>query len=202
MMHIRGLVLWTLFLRGVARRSLRVDDSSQQNNTLTAESAEARESFLPGGFGKVQLPRVRAAAAAVRLPGRALFGATPRAREVAMADETPSLSKADLLEAISAKGGVSKSDASQVLSATLETIVEAVSEGKKVQLTGFGTFAPKERKERKGRNVRTGAAVTIPAATVPSFSFGKNFKDAVKAANPKGHSAPAGTLLDLEGFGE
>jgi len=66
MIHLRGLVLWTLFLPGIARRSFRIDDfrhdAQQQNNGLAEAyelSAEAREAFLPRGFGKALLPRWR-----------------------------------------------------------------------------------------------------------------------------------------------
>ncbi len=49
-----------------------------------------------------------------------------------------------------------------------------------MQITGFGTFETRLRKERKGKNLQTGETITIPAAKVPAFKAGKALKDAVK----------------------
>jgi len=69
------------------------------------------------------------------------------------------------------------------LSAALEAIMEAVSDGDKVTLVGFGSFESRERKAREGRNPKTGDKMEIPATRVPAFSAGKLFKDRV--APPK-----------------
>ena len=90
------------------------------------------------------------------------------------------VSKQALVDAISAKAGVSKKTASEVLAATLDVIVESVADGNKVSLVGFGTFDSKERPERMGRNPKTGEEMTIQATLVPTFSFGKSFKDVLK----------------------
>jgi DNA-binding protein HU-beta len=65
------------------------------------------------------------------------------------------------------------------LTAAIDSIMEAVSTGDKVTLVGFGSFEPRERKEREGRNPKTGEAMKIPATKVPAFSAGKLFKDMV-----------------------
>ena len=78
------------------------------------------------------------------------------------------------------KTGMTKKDAGDVLEATLEAITEALQRSERVQLTGFGTFETRGRKERKGKNLQTGETITIPAATVPAFKAGKALKDAVK----------------------
>ena len=70
--------------------------------------------------------------------------------------------------------------AADVLSATIDTVQKTVAKGKKVTLVGFGTFEARKRKARTGRNPQTGAAIKIAAKTVPAFSAGKKFKDAVK----------------------
>ena len=64
--------------------------------------------------------------------------------------------------------------------ATMQAIIDAVAHSDSVTLSGFGTFEPRERKERTGRNPRTGEAVPIPARTVPSFRPGNSFKSAVE----------------------
>lgn len=91
------------------------------------------------------------------------------------------MNKGELVDAIAAKVATTKKDADVVLSAALEVIMESVSSGDKVTLVGFGTFEPRKRAEREGRNPQTGASITIPETTVPAFSAGKLFKDMVSA---------------------
>lgn len=88
--------------------------------------------------------------------------------------------KADIVDVVAEKTGMTKKDAGDVLEATLEAITEALQRSERVQLTGFGTFETRMRKERKGKNLQTGATITIPAANVPAFKAGKALKDAVK----------------------
>ena len=90
------------------------------------------------------------------------------------------MNKEELVKEISKKTKLSQKVSSDVLSATLETIEKTVSKGKKVTLVGFGTFEPRKRAARTGRNPQTGAPLKIAAKTVPAFSAGKNFKELVK----------------------
>ena len=90
------------------------------------------------------------------------------------------MNKDELVKAISKKAGVSQKAASDILSATLETIEKKVSKGEKVTLVGFGTFEARKRAARTGRNPQTGAVLKIAAKTVPAFSAGKKFKELVK----------------------
>jgi len=89
------------------------------------------------------------------------------------------MNKAELVDAIATKASVTKKDADAVLSAAIDVIMEAVTTGDKVTLVGFGTFEPRQRQEREGRNPSTGKPIKIPATTVPAFSAGKQFKEAV-----------------------
>jgi DNA-binding protein HU-beta len=89
------------------------------------------------------------------------------------------MNKSELVEAIASKSHVTKKDADAILTTLLDTVVEAVSSGNKVSLTGFGSFEQRHRQAREGCNPKTGEAMTIPAATVPAFSAGKGFKDRV-----------------------
>ena len=89
------------------------------------------------------------------------------------------MNKGELVDAIAQQTGAQKKVVEVVLTSTLEQIVNAVSEGDRVTLVGFGTFEPRERKEREGRNPRTGETLAIAATRVPSFSAGKLFKDAI-----------------------
>jgi DNA-binding protein HU-beta len=90
-----------------------------------------------------------------------------------------SMNKGELVDRISQKATVTKKQADAVLSAAIETIMEAVSEGDKVTLVGFGSFERRDRKEREGRNPKTGEKMSIPATKVPAFSAGKLFKEKV-----------------------
>lgn len=93
------------------------------------------------------------------------------------------MNKGDLVDQVSTKANVTKKQADAVITATLETIMEAVSSNDKVTLVGFGSFEPRARKAREGRNPKTGDKMEIPATTVPAFSAGKLFKEMV--APPK-----------------
>lgn len=91
------------------------------------------------------------------------------------------MNKADLVNSIADKAGVTKKQADSVLTAALDIIIDTVSDGDKVTLVGFGSFEPRHRKARNGRNPQTGKALKIPATTVPAFSAGKFFKEQVSS---------------------
>ncbi|MCY7274278.1 MAG: HU family DNA-binding protein [Phormidesmis sp. CAN_BIN44] len=89
------------------------------------------------------------------------------------------MNKGELIDAIAEKAEVSKKDADTVLTAILDSIVEAVSSGDKVSLVGFGSFEPRDRQAREGRNPKTGDKMMIAATRIPAFSAGKAFKEKV-----------------------
>jgi DNA-binding protein HU-beta len=89
------------------------------------------------------------------------------------------MNKGELVDAIAQAADVTKKDADKVLSAALEVIMDAVSNGDKVTLVGFGSFESRERKAREGRNPKTGEKMEIPETVVPAFSAGKSFKEMV-----------------------
>jgi DNA-binding protein HU-beta len=92
------------------------------------------------------------------------------------------MNKGELVDAIATKANVTKKEADAVLSATIDTIVEAVASGDKVTLVGFGSFEKRDRAQREGRNPKTGETMTIAATSVPGFSAGKLFKEKVASA--------------------
>lgn len=89
------------------------------------------------------------------------------------------MNKEELVQEIAKKSNVTQKEAAEVLGALIETIQKTVSKGKKVALVGFGTFESRKRAARIGRNPQTGKELKIPATTVPAFSAGKKFKEAV-----------------------
>ena len=89
------------------------------------------------------------------------------------------MNKVELIAQIAEKSGLSKKDAEKALAATVDASTEAVSNGDKVQLVGFGSFEVKQREARVGRNPKTKEAIEIPAARVPVFKAGRALKDAV-----------------------
>ncbi len=89
------------------------------------------------------------------------------------------MTKAELVNAIAEKAGLSKADAEGSLKAFAESITDALKAGEKVALVGFGTFSVGDRAARTGQNPQTGAKIQIPAAKVPKFKAGKALKEAV-----------------------
>ena len=90
------------------------------------------------------------------------------------------MNKTELIQAVTEKADVSKKEATKIVEATFESFTEALQNGEKIQLIGFGTFEVRERAARKGRNPRTKEDIEIPASKVPAFKAGKALKDAVK----------------------
>ena len=89
------------------------------------------------------------------------------------------MNKTDLINALSAKTSSTKKVAEMNLTAFVDVVTEALKNGEKVQLVGFGTFETKTRAARKGINPQTKEEIKIPASTVPAFKAGKALKDAV-----------------------
>ncbi len=89
------------------------------------------------------------------------------------------MNKTDLVNAV-AKAGFSKKDADTAINAVFDSITDALKNGDKVQLVGFGTFSVRECAAKEGLNPRTKEKIHIPASKVPGFKAGKALKDAVK----------------------
>ncbi|BAU26242.1 nucleoid protein Hbs [Aneurinibacillus soli] len=89
------------------------------------------------------------------------------------------MNKTQLIEKVVEVTDMTKKEASAAVEAVFDAITEALKEGEKVQLIGFGNFESRERAARKGRNPQTGEEIEIAASKVPAFSPGKALKDAV-----------------------
>ena len=89
------------------------------------------------------------------------------------------MNKADLIQQMTAKSGLTKKESEAALEAVISTVEETLVKGDKLVLVGFGTFETKSRAARKGRNPKTKEAIDIPACKVPAFKVGKGLKDKV-----------------------
>lgn len=92
------------------------------------------------------------------------------------------MNRKELIETIARETGLTAHQADAALGAVLDAVTEAVADGNRVVLTGFGTFERRERAARSGRNPQTGEAMEIPAGVSPAFKPGAAFKQAVAAA--------------------
>ena len=90
-----------------------------------------------------------------------------------------SITKADIVNEISAATGLTKIETKEVVDGVLQTIVEAVSNGERIELRGFGVFNNKSRKPRMARNPKTGDLVPLEQRFVPVFKPSPDFTQKV-----------------------
>lgn len=88
--------------------------------------------------------------------------------------------KEDIVANVARETGFTRQCVNDIIDTTLSNITFALSKGKKVQFSGFGTFEPKRRAARTGRNPHSGEVVPIPARIMPVFTAGRKLKDAVE----------------------
>jgi DNA-binding protein HU-beta len=90
------------------------------------------------------------------------------------------MNKSQLIDLISAKANLSKKSATKAMDLFVETVKDHLAKGKKVTITGFGTFTVSSRAPRNGVNPQTGRAIRIPASKVPRFKAGKELRAMIK----------------------
>jgi DNA-binding protein HU-beta len=88
------------------------------------------------------------------------------------------MKKDDLVQAVAEAAGINKAEAGRALQAVVDTVTGAVAAGERVQIPGLGTFEPRTRNARQGRNPQTGETMEIAATTVPGFKPASAFKQA------------------------
>lgn len=101
------------------------------------------------------------------------------------------MTKADLVEEIAVQTGVSKNHTALIVDHLLDAFCRALSEGKHLEIRGFGTFKVRERRARRARNPRSGTEVMVPAKLVPVFKPSKELKAMVLESAPT--PEPVGT---------
>ena len=95
------------------------------------------------------------------------------------------MKKAEIVEKVAAEAGVTRLVAGKAFATIIGSVKQALANGDRVALVGFGTFSVSERKARKGRNPQTGKEMKIAAKKVPKFTAGKALKEAVNGPAKK-----------------
>lgn len=90
------------------------------------------------------------------------------------------MTKAEFVDQLAAKSGLTKKDATTVVDAFVDVVTEALQKGEDVQFTGFGKFYVQSRAARQGINPQTKQPITIEACNAPKFSAGQALKSALK----------------------
>jgi integration host factor subunit beta len=91
------------------------------------------------------------------------------------------MTKAELVEEVANSSDLTKKDAEVIVQTVLDSIVESLKTGQKIELRGFGSFRVRNRSSRQGRNPKTGSTVKVPAKKVPYFKPGKELKELINA---------------------
>jgi len=89
------------------------------------------------------------------------------------------MNKSQLVAAVSADCGLSKTDSARAIDSMIDTVTRTLKKGDEVSITGFGKFSVVNRAARQGVNPRTGERVKIKASKAPKFSPGATLKHAV-----------------------
>src|SRR5262245_63564998 len=90
--------------------------------------------------------------------------------------EGSSMTKADLVEEIASATGISRQHTGIIVDQLLDAVCRTLSEGRHLEIRGFGTFKVRERRARRARNPRSGTEVLVPAKLVPVFKPSKELK--------------------------
>jgi len=91
------------------------------------------------------------------------------------------MTKAELVDVVTRNSELSRRDTEVVVQTVLDSIVDSLKTGEKVELRGFGSFRLRERAPREGRNPKTGEKVFVPAKRVPYFKPGKDLRELINS---------------------
>jgi integration host factor subunit beta len=101
------------------------------------------------------------------------------------------MTKADLVDKVTALGDLTRRDGEIIVDTLFESVIGALKSGDKIEIRGFGSFRTRQRNARIGRNPKTGDKVDVPAKRVPFFKPSKELRDSV---NPDGVKSKAKTV--------
>jgi DNA-binding protein HU-beta len=89
------------------------------------------------------------------------------------------MTKADLIDGLANKLGLNKNEAEKAVNIVLDDVINALKQGDRVNISGFGTFSVSTRQARVGRNPKTGESIQISASRSAKFKPGKQLKDSL-----------------------
>ena len=92
------------------------------------------------------------------------------------------MTKADIVDKVAAGTGLTKLETEAIIEGFFSTVIEALKEGRGIEIRGFGSYKVKKKNARQARNARnpkTGEKVFVDEHYVPTFKFSKEFKDIV-----------------------
>ena len=86
------------------------------------------------------------------------------------------MTKADIVDKVAIGTGLTKLETEAIIEGFFKTVIEALKEGKGIEIRGFGSYKVKKKNARHARNPKTGEQVQVPEHYVPTFKFSKDFK--------------------------
>jgi DNA-binding protein HU-beta len=86
------------------------------------------------------------------------------------------MTKADIVDKVAIGTGLTKLETEAIIEGLFKTIIESLTEGKGIEIRGFGSYKVKKKNARNARNPKTGEQVKVPEHFVPTFKFSKDFK--------------------------
>lgn len=89
------------------------------------------------------------------------------------------MTKADIVDKVASGTGLTKLETEAIIEGFFKTVIEALKEGRGIEIRGFGSYKVKKKNARHARNPKTGEQVFVPEHYVPTFKFSKDFKDLV-----------------------
>jgi len=98
------------------------------------------------------------------------------------------MTKADIVNRVALGTGLTKLETEAIIEGFFKTVIEALREGKGIEIRGFGTYKVKKKRARQARNPKTGAQVFVPEHYVPTFKFSKDFKELVDKGMKENHN--------------
>jgi integration host factor subunit beta len=95
-----------------------------------------------------------------------------------------SMTKADLINLISERSGITRVKAETVVNTIFDSMVEALMKNDRIEIRGFGSFVNRDYGAYQGRNPRTGQVINVAEKRLPFFKVGKELKEEINAAIP------------------
>ena len=89
------------------------------------------------------------------------------------------MTKADIVDKVAIGTGLTKLETEAIIEGFFKTVIDALRDGKGIEIRGFGTYKVKKKRARQDRNPKTGEQVFVPEHFVPTFKFSKDFKELV-----------------------